>query len=115
MSEDLYVNSQITEAVAQTSLKVVGEAPAEAVGILYQQLAHSIGLALQNTIAQQQHSYSIHNAVTLAASRQLLTTDPAAAAKASQELIAGSSITDNLSALQNVVSEMGKKSGGDDS
>ncbi|MBL4907936.1 MAG: RebB family R body protein [Sneathiella sp.] len=108
MSEETYVNSQITDAVAQTSMKVVGEAPAEAMAMLYQQMAHSIGLALQNTIAQQQHSYTIHNAITLAASRQLLTTDPAAAARASQDLIVGSSITENLSALQAVVSEMGK-------
>jgi len=113
MSEDSYVNSQITDAIAQTSITVMGEAPAEAVGILYQQLAHSIGLALQNTIAQQQHTYSIHNAVTLAASRQLLTTDPAAAAKASQDLISGSAITDNLTALQSVVSQMSKKSDGE--
>ncbi|MEP3246630.1 MAG: RebB family R body protein [Sneathiella sp.] len=108
MTESSYVNSQVTDAVAQTSLKVVGEAPAEAVGMLYQQMAHSIGLALQNVIAQQQHSYSIHNAITLAASRQLLTSDPAAAARASQDLIAGSAVTENLAALQAVVNEMGK-------
>ncbi|OUR80223.1 hypothetical protein A9Q83_02000 [Alphaproteobacteria bacterium 46_93_T64] len=106
MTEETYVNSQVTDAVAQTSMKVLGEAPAEAVGILYQQMAHSIGLALQNVIAQQQHSYTIHNAITLAASRQLLTVDPAAAAKASQELMADSAVTDNLAALQSVVSKM---------
>lgn len=108
MTEETYVNSQITDAVAQTSMKVVGEAPAEAMAMLYQQMAHSIGLALQNTIAQQQHSYTIHNAITLAASRQLLTTDPIAAAKASQDLVVGSATTENLAALQSVVSEMGK-------
>ncbi len=108
MTEKSYVNSQVTDAVTQTSMTVVGEAPAEAVGMLYQQMAHSIGLALQNIIAQQQHSYSIHNAITLAASRQLLTTDPAAAARASQELITDSAVTDNLAALQAVVSELGK-------
>ena len=108
MTEKSYVNSQVTDAVTQTSMTVVGEAPAEAVGMLYQQMAHSIGLALQNIIAQQQHSYSIHNAITLAASRQLLTTDPAAAARASQELIADSAVTENLAALQAVVSELGK-------
>ncbi|MFT6557282.1 MULTISPECIES: RebB family R body protein [Sneathiella] len=108
MTEENYVNSQVTDAISQTSMKVVGEAPAEAVGMLYQQMAHSIGLALQNVIAQQQHSYSIHNAITLAASRQLLTTDPMAAAKASQDLISGSAVTDNLAALQAVVSEMSK-------
>jgi len=108
MTEETYVNSQVTDAVAQTSMQVLGEAPAEAVGILYQQMAHSIGLALQNVIAQQQHSYTIHNAITLAASRQLIATDPAAAAKASQNLIDGSAVTDNLAALQAVVTQMGK-------
>ena len=106
MTEETYVNSQVTDAVAQTSMKVLGEAPAEAVGVLYQQMAHSIGLALQNVIAQQQHSYTIHNAITLAASRQLLTVDPIAAAKASQDLMEDSSITDNLVALQSIVSGM---------
>ena len=108
MSEDSYINSQVTDAIGQTSLKVLGEAPAEAVGILYQQMAHSVGLALQNVIAQQQHSYSIHNAITLAASRQLITTDPAAAAKASQALITDSAVADNLTAIQSVVDKMGK-------
>ena len=106
MTEETYVNSQVTDAVAQTSMKVLGEAPAEAVGVLYQQMAHSIGLALQNVIAQQQHSYTIHNAITLAASRQLLTVDPIASAKASQDLMEDSSITDNLVALQSIVSGM---------
>ncbi len=108
MSEDSYINSQVTDAISQTSLKVLGEAPAEAVGILYQQMAHSVGLALQNVIAQQQHSYSIHNAITLAASRQLITTDPVAAAKASQALITDSAVADNLTAIQSVVDKMGK-------
>ncbi len=108
MTDSSYVNSQVTDAVAQTSMKVVGEAPAEAVAMLYQQMAHSIGLALQNTIAQQQHSYTIHNAITLAASRQLLTSDPAAAARTSQDLLKESAITENLAALQSVVTKMGK-------
>ena len=109
MSEESYVNSQITDAVGQTSLSVVGEAPAEAVGILYQQMAHSIGLALQNVISQQQHSYSIHNAITLAASRQLITSDPAGAARASQALINDSAVADNLAAIQAVVNKLGKE------
>ncbi|WP_373085663.1 RebB family R body protein [Sneathiella sp.] len=109
MASESYVNSQITGAIAQTNLSVLGDAPAEAMGILYQQMAHTVGLALQNVIAQQQHSYSIHNAITIAASKQLLTTDPAAAAKASQDLITGSAIPENLAALQAVVNEIGKQ------
>ncbi|MZR31786.1 RebB family R body protein [Sneathiella litorea] len=109
MTSESYVNSQITGSIAQTNLSVLGDAPAEAMGILYQQMAHTIGLALQNVISQQQHSYSIHNAITIAASKQLLNSDPAAAAKASQELIAGSAIPENLAALQAVVNELGKQ------
>lgn len=109
MTTESYVNSQITGSIAQVNLSVMGDAPAEAMGILYQQMAHSIGLALQNVIAQQQHSFSIHNAITIAASKQLLLTDPAAAAQASQELISGSAIPENLAALQAVVNEIGKK------
>lgn len=109
MTSDSFVNSQVTGSVAQKSLSVIGEAPSEAMAMLYQQMAHSIGLALQNVIAQQQHSYSIHNAVTIAASKQLLASDPAAAAKASQELIAGSAIPENIAALQAVVNDIGNK------
>ncbi|MAZ02798.1 MAG: R body protein [Sneathiella sp.] len=109
MPSESFVNSQITGSIAQTNLSVLGDAPSEAMAILYQQMAHSVGLALQNVIAQQQHSYSIHNAITIAASKQLLSSDPAAAAKASQDLIAGSAIPENLAALQAVVNELGKK------
>ena len=109
MPSESFVNSQITGAIAQTNLSVLGDAPSEAMAILYQKMAHSVGLALQNVIAQQQHSYSIHNAITIAASKQLLSSDPAAAAKASQDLIAGSAIPENLAALQAVVNELGKK------
>lgn len=38
MSNPDPVNSQITDAVTQTNVKVVGEAPAQAMGNLYQQM-----------------------------------------------------------------------------
>ena len=106
MSADTFVNSQVTDAVAQVGVKVLGDAPAEAVGILYQQMAHAVGLALQNVISQQQHMYTINNAVTIAASKQMLATDPAAAAKASQELLGNSAVPESLAALQEIVSKM---------
>jgi len=34
------VNSQITDAVTQTNVKVVAEAPAMAMGSIYQTMAH---------------------------------------------------------------------------
>ena len=48
------VNSQITDAVTQTNVKVVAEAPAQAMAALYQVASHSAGLSLQNAIHSQQ-------------------------------------------------------------
>jgi len=43
------VNPRITDAVTQTNIKTLGESPAEALGIAYQALAHSTGMAMENT------------------------------------------------------------------
>jgi len=53
MAKQPLVNAQITDAVTQTNVKVLGEAPAEAVGIATQALAHSVGLAMENATQTQ--------------------------------------------------------------
>ncbi|UYK81918.1 RebB family R body protein [Xanthomonas sacchari] len=50
MADNTLVNSQITDAVTQTNVKVVAEAPAQAIASLYQVSSHSTGLALQNAV-----------------------------------------------------------------
>ncbi|MGE7955772.1 RebB family R body protein [Pseudomonas sp. NPDC089530] len=57
------VNSQITDAVTQTNVKVVAEAPAQAIASLYQVASHSAGLSLQNAVSSQQALNQISNAV----------------------------------------------------
>ena len=53
------VNGQITDAVTQSNVKVLGDAPAYAMGALYQSLAHSTGILYENaTSAQQQLAIS---------------------------------------------------------
>lgn len=54
MAENTAVNSQITDAVTQTNVKVLGEAPAMAMGTLYQSLAHSTGILFENAASAQQ-------------------------------------------------------------
>ena len=56
------VNSQITDAVTQTNVKVLGEAPAEALAVTMQAMGHATGLAMENATrnpgrhaADQQH------------------------------------------------------------
>lgn len=58
------VNDQITDAVTQANVKVLGDAPAMAMGSLYQSVAQSTGMAAQNAVANQQNANNIALAVT---------------------------------------------------
>ena len=57
------VNSQITDAVTQTNVKVVAEAPAQAIASLYQVASSAAGLSLQNAVNSHQAMNQISNAV----------------------------------------------------
>lgn len=50
------LNGQITDAVTQSNVKVLGDAPAMAMGAVYQSLAHSTGILYENAVAQQQQN-----------------------------------------------------------
>jgi hypothetical protein len=54
MADSTAVNAQITDAVTQNNVKVIAEAPAQAIAALYQVASHSTGLALQNAVFSQQ-------------------------------------------------------------
>jgi outer membrane protein OmpA-like peptidoglycan-associated protein len=60
------VNSQITDAITQTNVKVLGEAPAMAMGSLYQTIGNSVAMAAANAVyAQQQANVTYQAATTL--------------------------------------------------
>lgn len=63
MADTTTVNSQITDAVTQTNVKVVAEAPAQAIAALYQVASHSASLSLQNAVFNQQSLNQISTAV----------------------------------------------------
>jgi len=58
------VNTQITDAVTQTNVKLVGEAPAEALALSAQALAHAIGLAMENASQTQGGLQQVNNTAT---------------------------------------------------
>jgi hypothetical protein len=59
MAYPTLVNSQITDAVTQQNMAVLGSAPAMAMGSIYQSAAHSMSLVFQNSVqAQMQASIS---------------------------------------------------------
>ncbi len=55
MANDPQVNAQITDAVTQTNVKVVAEAPAQAMATLYQVASQAAGIAISNANSNQQN------------------------------------------------------------
>jgi len=87
VSGGLTVNSQITDNITQTNVKVLGEAPAVSLGILYQATAHALANAAHNaTYAQQQATVTAQAATTMGVST-LLSIDTAATGKASKKIL----------------------------
>lgn len=66
------VNSQITDAVTQANVQVLGVAPAQALGMLEVALSQSLALAAANAVSQQQNANILMNAVSARAVARLL-------------------------------------------
>ncbi|TLP43778.1 MULTISPECIES: RebB family R body protein [Cohaesibacter] len=58
------VNPQITDAVTQTNVKVLGDAPAVATGNLYQASAQALSNAAHNATSAQQNASTVLQATT---------------------------------------------------
>jgi Killing trait len=69
---DTAVNSQITDAVTQTNVKVLGEAPAMAMGSLYQTIGNSVAMAAANAVYSQQQANVTYQASSTMAVAKLL-------------------------------------------
>ncbi|MEO9372874.1 RebB family R body protein [Pseudomonas aeruginosa] len=102
MSFPTSVNNQITDAVTQSNVKVIGEAPAMALGSIFQTMAHSTGILFENSVAAQQQQ----NALALAASNmgvmQIYSLDTAADAGATEK-VGQLGVADNLTSLLTVL------------
>lgn len=72
MAEPTAVNGQITDAVTQANLTVLGNSPALALAALNNALAQSLSLSLQNAVAGQQQTTILSQAATSAAVQALL-------------------------------------------
>jgi hypothetical protein len=66
------VNSQVTGAITQTNVQVLGEAPAIAMGNLYQTVGNSWAMATANAVyAQQQANVTYQAASTIGVAKLL--------------------------------------------
>lgn len=68
------VNSQITDAVTQANVKVLADAPAMAMGSLYQTVAQATGIAAQNAATIQQANNQLSQAIVTRCVESLLGT-----------------------------------------
>ena len=66
------VNSQITDAITQTNVKVLAEAPAQSMAMVYQTMAHSLSLSMQNAVSSQNAMQQLNAAIISKACRQIL-------------------------------------------
>lgn len=85
------VNSQITDAITEANVKVLGDAPAIAMGNLYQATAQALANAAHNATTAQQQSYITMQAATTMGVATLYSIDAAASAEATQQRVSDAS------------------------
>ena len=73
------VNSQITDAVTQANVSVLGDAPAVAMGSLFEACAVALSNAAHNATNSQQQSYVTAQAATTMCVAALLSSAPGGA------------------------------------
>ncbi|WP_373050723.1 RebB family R body protein [Thalassovita aquimarina] len=66
------MNDQITDAVTQSNVKILSEAPSMAMGSMYQSAAHSSGILMENAVASQQAGATLLQAVVSSAVKHLM-------------------------------------------
>ncbi|MDF3026619.1 MAG: antirepresssor protein RebB [Fluviicola sp.] len=81
------VNPQITDAVTQTNVKVLAEAPAMAMGTLYQTMAHSLGILMENAVTSQQNMNVIGQASVTQGVAMIYSVDTASTGVATKEIL----------------------------
>jgi hypothetical protein len=99
MADPTLVNGQITDAVTQANVKVLADAPAQALAMVYQTMAQVVGLGMQNATAAQQQMNTINQAVTTQCANLIMTMDTSATSRASLQLLTGNDLATQLAQL----------------
>jgi hypothetical protein len=69
------VNEQITDSVTQSNVKVLGDAPAIALGSIYQAAGYSTGLMFENAVQAQNQQNILAQAATTQGVMQIYSVD----------------------------------------
>lgn len=80
------INSQITDSITQANTKVLGDAPAVALGNLYIATGQALGNAAHNATGNQQQSYVTMQAATTQGVATPLSVDTGSAGTATADI-----------------------------
>lgn len=72
MADDDYVNRKQTDASTQVAVRVLGDAPAHSLAVLYQAMAATVATSMQNATAAQQAMQQVNTAVVSTACARIL-------------------------------------------
>ena len=100
MADPTLVNGQITDAVTQANVKVLGDAPAQAIATVYQVMAQAVGLSMQNAVANQQRMNALGNALTVQSVNQIYSIPLAASIAGANATLAGGVTAGQLAELK---------------
>ena len=81
------VNSQITDSVTQANVKVLGDAPAMAMGNLFQATSQALSNAAHNATSAQQQTAVTAQAATTMGVATLYAVDTASTGKATSSIL----------------------------
>ncbi len=109
MADPTLVNGQITDAVTQTNVTVLGNAAANAMATIYQVMAHSVGLSMQNAVAHQQRMNALSSGVTTQGVNLLYGQPTAANARGTQAVLTGNELASLLAGLKAVLQVLDKR------
>ncbi|WP_186091386.1 RebB family R body protein [Burkholderia gladioli] len=99
------VSPAITDAVTQANVKVVGEAPAVALGTLMQSNSHASAILFHNAVQMQANQAASNMAATTVGIMQLYANSPVAAANAARA--ADNNFVSQLSAIAQLMNAIG--------
>jgi len=89
MAFPTHVNSQITDSITQANTQVLGDAPAVAMGNLYQATAQALANAAHNATMAQQQMYVTAQAATTQGVALLYSLDTASTGIAVKKILGG--------------------------
>jgi len=99
------VSPAMTDAVTQANVKVVGEAPAVALGTLMQSNSHASAILLHNAVQMQANQAASNLAATTVGIMQLYAGSPVAQASAARS--ANDSFVSQLAAVAQLMNALG--------